>query len=145
MQLMSAGGAASPQGEAHIVTCPAQQAQKLTSALSGLEAIEVVLGFLEVVDSGRLYYCAVGFPFPVFLLAFWPPCCTRRISVDVVGSNLVDTMQVHATLLEQVLTPWLIACVLVTAHVIQRCLAIIKVCHVCGCSIMADNCKAAEK
>jgi len=55
-------------------------------------------------------------------------------------------MHVHATLLEQVLTPWLHASVLVIgAHVVQACFAIIKVLHVCGCGVMADDCAAAEE
>ena len=39
----------------------------------------------------------------------------------------------------------MIVCDLLVAHVIQCCLAIIEVCHVCGCSIVADDCKAAEE
>merc|ERR1719188_1955727 len=80
-----------------------------------------------------------------FLFFFWPPCCARRISVDVEGINFVNSMQVHAALREQVLTPWFIACDLLAAQVIQSSLAIIKVCHVCGCGIVAYDLKAAEE
>merc|ERR1739846_254075 len=97
-----------------------------SSTLSGLEAIEVFLGCLEVVDCWGLRGCAVRAPLPVFLLALRAPCCARRIGVDVEGLNLVNAMQVHATLCEQVLTPWLVACKLVTALVIQSRPAIIK-------------------
>merc|ERR1711993_91054 len=116
-----------------------------TSALSGLEAVEVFLGCLEVVDCRGLRCCAVGTPFPVFLLALRAPCCARRIGVDVEGLNLVDAMQVHATLCEQVLTPWLVACELLMAQIVQGCLAVIKVCHVCACGIVAEDLKAAEE
>merc|ERR1712113_618409 len=112
----SAGGAASHQDEAHIVTCSAESAQEFTSSsltLSGLEAVEVQLWCLEVVHCWGLGDGAIGEPFAVLLLALWAPCCARGISVKVVASDLVDAMQVHAALLEQVLTPWLVAGVLV--------------------------------
>merc|ERR1712217_186722 len=114
--------------------------------LSGLEAVEVQLWCLEVVHCWGLGDGAIGEPFAVLLLALWTPCCARGISVEVVACNLVDAMQVHAALLEQVLAPWLIAGVLVvSAHVVQRLFAIINVCHVCGCGVVADDCAAAEE
>jgi len=116
-----------------------------TSALSGLEAVEVFFRLFEVVDRGCACSAAVGAPLPVFLLALWAPCRARCISVDVVSTNLVDFMQVHAALCEQVLTPWLVACDLLAALVIQSLLAIIEVGHVCGCGIVAENFKAAKE
>merc|ERR1719242_85652 len=116
-----------------------------TSALSGFEAVEVFLGFFEVVDCGRLCCCAVRTPFLVFLLALRAPCRASCIGVDVEGLNLVDAMQVHATLCEQVFAPWFIACKLLAALVIQRRHAIIEVCHQCACGVVAEDLKAAEE
>merc|ERR1719266_2359773 len=143
---LSADGAASLHGETHIVACSADKCKNEgNSTLSGLKAVKVLLGCLEVVDCRCKSGGAVGAPFPVLLLTLWPPCCARRISVDVIGSNFVNTMQVHAALCEQILTPWLIACDLLAALVIQSCCAIIEVCHVCGGGVVAQDFKAAEE
>merc|ERR1719266_232154 len=143
---LSADGAASLHGETHIVACSADKCKNEgNSTLSGLKAVKVLLGCLEVVDCRCKSGGAVGAPFPVLLLTLWPPCRARCIRVDVIGSNFVNTMQVHAALCEQILTPWLIACDLLAALVIQSCCAIIEVCHVCGSGVVAQDFKAAEE
>jgi hypothetical protein len=54
-------------------------------------------------------------------------------------------MQVHAALCEQVLTPWLVACELVTTQVGQSRRAIIEVCNVCGRGVVAKDLKVAKE
>merc|ERR1712061_108607 len=98
-----------------------------------------------MVNCGCLCCCAVGAPFLVLLLALRAPCCASRVSVDVESRNLVNTMQIHATLREQILTPWFIACELLPTQIVQGRLAIMEVCHVCARSIVAKDFKAAEE
>mmetsp|Transcript_70891 Transcript_70891/g.200085 ORF Transcript_70891/g.200085 Transcript_70891/m.200085 type:complete len:213 (+) Transcript_70891:161-799(+) len=115
------------------------------SALSGSEAIEILLRRLERVHRRRGRDCAVRFPFFVFFLAIWPPGLAHPVGGDAPPDDLVDAVHVHAPLCEQVLPPWLVARDLLVAHVVQRRFAVVNVREVRGNGLVAHDLETPEE
>ena len=51
--------------------------------------------------------CAMRPPFLVLLLLIWPEGLAHRVGRNIESLHLVDAMQVHAPLHEEVFAPWL--------------------------------------
>merc|ERR1719433_2320621 len=116
-----------------------------TSSLRGLQAFEVIEGLHEGMHSRCLRQCAVGSPLFIFLLAFWPESFAHRVRREVPNSDLVDTVQVHAPLHEEILSPRLHASVFLLPLPIQGLGAIIQVCQEGAEALVTDHLQVAKE
>jgi len=96
--------------------------------LSSIEAIEIVFWLHHWMNHWRLCGSAIRFPVMAFPKALGDATSTQSIRGDVKGIYPVNPMQIHATLSEQVFTPWLVLVELLTTQIIQRLFAVINVC-----------------
>merc|ERR1719464_2213603 len=119
--------------------------KKKNSTLSSLEALEVVDGLQEWVHRSGLKDRAVRLPLLVFLLTLGAVGLAHTVNGHVPRTYLVNAMQIHASLSEQIFTPRLIAEIFLTPQVVQRRLAIINFLDVFGRGLLADDLKVPEE
>merc|ERR1712061_967070 len=77
--------------------------------LSRLKAIKVFFSFHEWMHCRCVCGCTVRPPLLVFLFVLGTSAQTQRIDNETIKRrNLVNPLQIHTTLSEDILTPWLI-------------------------------------
>merc|ERR1712050_779001 len=116
-----------------------------TSALRGLETLKIIERLHEWMHRSRRGKRAVWPPFLVRLLAIRPESLAHRVGCDIKRLHLVDTVQVHAPLHEEVLPPCLHASVFFPTFPIQSRHAIVKVCKESAEALVADDLQVPEE
>merc|ERR1712051_70055 len=118
MQLVGAASFYTEGSHCRMASCMCVPKKK-TSTLSSLEALEVVGGLHEWMHRSSLEDRAVRLPFLVFLLTLGAVGLAHTVNGHVPSTHLVDAMQVHASLSEQIFTPRLSAEIFLTPQVVQ--------------------------
>ena len=84
-------------------------------------------------------------PFLVLLLLIWPEGLAHRVGRNIESLHLVDAMQVHAPLHEEVFAPWLHAGRFLGAFPVQGRHAVLKICEESAESLVADDLQVPEE
>merc|ERR1719330_810226 len=114
------------------------------SSLRGLET-QVIERLHERVYPSSRGKRTIRSPLRIFLLALRPEGLAHRVSREIESLHLVDAMQVHAPLHEQVLAPRLHVSVFLSPFPVQGRHAIVKVCEESAESLVADNLEVSEE